>query len=104
MKLLKSRKGEKKAESAEEDSEDNDEARKVTLDHIDRLHQQIMATYNDLAESNTELQVMRMKIGPFSRDIQLLLNSIEKNEDLIDDEGLDKLTEIQNIFDLVMKQ
>nr|WP_321498149.1 MarR family transcriptional regulator [uncultured Methanolobus sp.] len=96
--------GEKKAESAEEDSEDNDEARKVTLDHIDRLHQQIMATYNDLAESNTELQVMRMKIGPFSRDIQLLLNSIEKNEDLIDDEGLDKLTEIQNIFDLVMKQ
>lgn len=45
-----------------------------------------------------------MKIGPFSRDIQLLLNSIEENEELIDDEGLDKLTEMQNIFDLVMKQ
>ena len=63
-----------------------------------------MTTYNDLAENDTELQVMRMKIGPFSRDIQLLLNSIEENEELIDDEGLDKLTEMQNIFDLVMKQ
>ncbi|WMW25253.1 MarR family transcriptional regulator [Methanolobus sediminis] len=92
------------SEDSEEGSEDTDEAKKTTLDHIDRLHQQIMTTYKDLAESNTELQVMRMKIGPFSRDIQLLLNSIEENEDLIDDEGLDKLTEIQNIFDLVMKQ
>jgi hypothetical protein len=63
-----------------------------------------VATYATLSESNSELQVMKMKIGPFSRDIQLLLNSIEENEDLIDDEGLDKLTEIQNIFDLVMKQ
>ncbi|TQD24411.1 MarR family transcriptional regulator [Methanolobus vulcani] len=91
-------------ETGEEETGSVDEARKATLDHIDRLHQQIMTTYKDLAENNTELQVMRMKIGPFSRDIQLLLNSIEENEDLIDDEGLDKLTEIQNIFDLVMKQ
>jgi DNA-binding PadR family transcriptional regulator len=91
-------------ESGEQGSIDSEEARKATLDHIDRLHQQIVATYATLSESNSELQVMKMKIGPFSRDIQLLLNSIEENEDLIDDEGLDKLTEIQNIFDLVMKQ
>lgn len=89
---------------SDQESMESEEDKKVTLDHIDRLHQQIMTTYADLSESNAELQVMKMKIGPFSRDIQLLLNSIEENEELIDDEGLDKLTEIQNIFDLVMKQ
>jgi len=91
-------------ETGDQGSTDTDEARMQTLEHIDRLHQQIMATYTNLSEGESEPQVMRMKIGPFSRDIQLLLNSIEKNEELIDDEGLDKLTEIQNIFDLVMKQ
>lgn len=94
----------KEAEEAEmEGMTASDEDKKLTKDHVDRLHEQIISTYHDLFDK-TEPQEMKMKIGPFSRDIQLLLNSIEENEDLIDDEGLDKLAEIQNIFDLVMKQ
>ncbi|WP_407356279.1 MarR family transcriptional regulator [Methanolobus sp. WCC5] len=80
------------------------EERRHTREHIDRLHKQMVSTYEDLFNQQSEPQVMKMKIGPFSRDIQLLLNSIEENEDLIDDEGLDKLNEIQTIFDQVMKQ
>lgn len=91
-------------ESATEDMKASEDEKKLTRKHIGRLHEQIVSTYNDLFNENLEPQVMKMKIGPFSRDIQLLLNSIEENEDLIDDEGLDKLSEIQTIFDLVMKQ
>jgi DNA-binding PadR family transcriptional regulator len=80
------------------------EERRHTREHIDRLHKQMVSTYEDLFNQQSEPQMMKMKIGPFSRDIQLLLNSIEENEDLIDDEGLDKLNEIQTIFDQVMKQ
>ncbi|WMW23093.1 MarR family transcriptional regulator [Methanolobus mangrovi] len=91
-------------ESATQDAEVSDNDKKLTKEHIDRLHEQIISTYNNLFNENSEPQVMKMKIGPFSRDIQLLLNSIEENENLIDDEDLDKLNEIQNIFDLAMKQ
>ncbi len=87
-----------------QDSEVSDDERIKTREHIDRLHEQIISTYNDLCSVNSEAQVMKMKIGPFSRDIQLLLNSIEENEDLVDDKDLDKLNEIQDIFDLVMKK
>jgi DNA-binding MarR family transcriptional regulator len=106
--LIMAIEGESPESAEKQDNENSDEAsedeKKLTRDHVDRLHGQIVSTYNDLFNKNSEAQEMKMKIGPFSRDIQLLLNSIEKNEDLIDDEGLDKLSEIQNIFDLVMKQ
>ncbi len=82
----------------------SEDDRKSTREHIDRLHEQMITTYNDLFSTSSEPQVMKMKIGPFSRDIQLLLNSIGENEGLVDDEGLDKLNEIQSIFDQVMKQ
>ncbi|MDG6243239.1 MAG: MarR family transcriptional regulator [Methanolobus sp.] len=82
----------------------NQEDRIFIRQHINRLHEQMVSTYDNLFAQNSELQAMKMKIGPFSRDIRLLLNSIEENEELIDDDGLDKLNEIQNIFDLVMKQ
>ncbi|WP_406669913.1 MarR family transcriptional regulator [Methanolobus sp. ZRKC4] len=91
-------------EATAQDTESSENEKKLTLEHISRLHEQIVTTYDNLFNKNSEPQEMKMKIGPFSRDIQLLLNSIEENEDLIDDEGLDKLNEIQNIFDLVMKQ
>ncbi|WP_319507408.1 MarR family transcriptional regulator [uncultured Methanolobus sp.] len=94
----------KKEDSATQDTEVSEEDKRLTMEHIDRLHGQIVSIYNDHFNENSEPQVIKMKIGPFSRDIQLLLNSIEENENLIDDEGLDKLNEIQNIFDLVMKQ
>lgn len=94
---------ESQGQDAQETEASQDE-KKLTRDHIDRLHEQIVSTYDDLFNKSSEPQEMKMRIGPFSRDIQLLLNSIEKNEDLIDDEGLDKLSEIQNIFDTVMKQ
>ncbi|MEZ5336128.1 MAG: MarR family transcriptional regulator [Methanolobus sp.] len=87
-----------------QDSESLEDEKKITKDHVDRLYEQIISTYDDLFTRSSEPQEMKMKIGPFSRDIQLLLNSIEENEELIDDEGLDKLSEIQNIFDTVMKQ
>lgn len=93
-----------KEESDIEAMETSDDKRKLTKDHVDRLHEQVVSTYTDLFDKSSELQEIKMKIGPFSRDIQLLLNSIEENEDLIDDEGLDKLAEIQNIFDQVMNQ
>ncbi len=91
-------------EATAQNTETSENEKKSTLEHISRLHEQIVTTYDNLFNKNSEPQEMKMKIGPFSRDIQLLLNSIEENEDLIDDEGLDKLNEIQNIFDLVMKQ
>lgn len=87
-----------------QDTESLENEKKQTLEHINRLHEQIVTTYDDHFTKSSEPQEMKMKIGPFSRDIQLLLNSIEENEDLINDEGLDKLNEMQNIFDLVMKQ
>lgn len=91
-------------EATAQNTETSENEKKLTLEHISRLHEQIVSTYDNLFNKNSEPQEMKMKIGPFSRDIQLLLNSIEENEDLIDDDGLDKLNEIQNIFDLVMKQ
>ncbi|SFM32471.1 helix-turn-helix domain-containing protein [Methanolobus profundi] len=91
-------------EDTDAPAEATEDEKKLTRDHIDRLHEQIVSTYNDLFNNSSKPEEMKMKIGPFSRDIQLLLNSIEKNEDLIDDEGLDKLGEIQSIFDTVMKQ
>lgn len=91
-------------ENTDAPAEATEDEKKLTRDHIDRLHEQIVSTYNDLFNNSSKPEEMKMKIGPFSRDIQLLLNSIEKNEDLIDDEGLDKLGEIQSIFDTVMKQ
>ncbi|MDY0386188.1 MAG: MarR family transcriptional regulator [Methanolobus sp.] len=87
-----------------QDTESFENEKKLTLEHINRLHEQIVTIYDDIFTKNSEPQEMKMKIGPFSRDIQLLLNSIEENEDLINDEGLDKLNEMQNIFDLVMNQ
>lgn len=95
---------EKDAEEQFQTMKNLEDERKITKDHVDRLHEQIIAIYQDLFDKSSQPQEMKMKIGPFSRDIQLLLNSIEENEDLIDEEGLDKLSEIQDIFETVMKQ
>ncbi len=80
-----------------------DDKKDLTRKHIDRLHKEIIHIYNSLFSEGSKPGDMKMKIGPFSRDIQLLLNSIEENEEIIDEEGLDKLNEIQNIFEQVMR-
>jgi len=73
-------------------------------DRISRLHDNISSVYEEIKYTAADPDAIRRKIGPFSRDIQLLINTIEGLEDELDDASLDKLSHIQDIFDTVMKQ
>ncbi|MDW7733558.1 MAG: PadR family transcriptional regulator [Methanolobus sp.] len=71
---------------------------------IERLYSSISSIYNEVQNNGSDFDSVQRKIGPFSRDIQLLISAIEQAKDEIDDDSLDKLSEIQDMFDNVMKQ
>ncbi len=73
-------------------------------DRIERLYTSISSIYNEVQNNGSDFASVQRKIGPFSRDIQLLISAIEQSEDDIDDDSLDKLSEMQDMFDSVMKQ
>jgi DNA-binding PadR family transcriptional regulator len=71
----------------------------IIRDKIDKLHYRVNYIYQENA--GNELEVIKRKIGPFSRDIQLLLNDIEQS-DIHDNSVIGKFVEIQEMFDSVM--
>ncbi|TGC09123.1 MarR family winged helix-turn-helix transcriptional regulator [Methanolobus halotolerans] len=92
-----------------EDVEENDNPT-VNIDsdtihnRIGRLYSSISLIYGEVQNNGSDFDSVQRKIGPFSRDIQLLISAIEQSEDEIDDDSLDKLSEMQDMFDNVMKQ
>lgn len=72
---------------------------KLITERIDKLYSTISSIYRENTGNDTE--IIKRKIGPFSRDIQLLFNDIEKS-DVLEDSVLKKFAEIQDIFDSVM--
>ncbi|WP_406661536.1 MarR family transcriptional regulator [Methanolobus sp. ZRKC3] len=87
---------------ADEKMEDVESEKANIVEKVDKLHDRISSIYEDNADVDAE--TIKRKIGPFSRDIQLLLNSIEDSGNILEDSVLDKFTEIQGIFDSVMNQ
>jgi DNA-binding MarR family transcriptional regulator len=73
-------------------------------DRILRLYGNISSVYEEIKHNGADPDAVKRKIGPFSRDIQLLITNIEQSENEIDDASLDRLSRIQDIFDTVMKQ
>ncbi|AFV25293.1 MarR family transcriptional regulator [Methanolobus psychrophilus R15] len=73
-------------------------------DRILRLYGNISSVYEEIKHNGADYDAVKRKIGPFSRDIQLLITNIEQSENEIDDTSLDRLSRIQDIFDTVMKQ
>jgi DNA-binding PadR family transcriptional regulator len=71
----------------------------IILDKIDKLHYRVNSIYQENA--GNEPEVIKRKIGPFSRDIQLLLKDIEQS-DIVDNSAIVKFVEIQEIFDSIM--
>lgn len=96
------------AESLEEEIEEQKAAPAFNPgsleDRISRLHDNINSVFEETQYNGADPDSVRRKIGPFSRDIQLLINSIEQHQDELDDASLDRLSRIQDIFDTVMKQ
>ncbi len=73
-------------------------------DRISKLHDNITSVYEDIMHHGTDMESVRRKIGPFSRDIRLLANAMEHSEEAIDEASINRLSKIQDIFDTVMKQ
>ncbi|QLC49849.1 PadR family transcriptional regulator [Methanolobus zinderi] len=96
------------SESLEEAEAENDPSADIDSDtihdRIERLYTSISSIYNEVQNNGSDFASVQRKIGPFSRDIQLLISAIEQSEDDIDDDSLDKLSEMQDMFDSVMKQ
>lgn len=96
------------SESLEEAEAENDPLTDIDSDtihdRIERLYTSISSIYNEVQNNGSDFASVQRKIGPFSRDIQLLISAIEQSEDDIDDDSLDKLSEMQDMFDSVMKQ
>jgi len=92
-------------EEAEAESEMSTDIDSDTIhDRIDRLYASISSIYNEVQNNGSDFGSVQRKIGPFSRDIQLLISAIEQSEGDIEDDSLDKLSEMQDMFDSVMKQ
>ncbi|WP_292464439.1 MarR family transcriptional regulator [Methanolobus sp.] len=96
------------AENLEEDMEEQETELSFNPgsleDRVLRLYGNISSVYEEVKDNGEDPDAVKRKIGPFSRDIQLLIKNIEQSEDEIDDISLDRLSRIQDIFDTVMKQ
>jgi len=85
--------------NSEESLQDGNNGQTAIAEKVDKLHSTISSIYEDNTNNNSE--TIKRKIGPFSREIQLLLNDIN-GLDVLDDSILNRFTEIQDIFDNVM--
>ncbi|WP_406657274.1 MarR family transcriptional regulator [Methanolobus sp. ZRKC2] len=94
--------------SFEEVEEKNDSTANIDSnaihDRIERLYNSISSIYAEVQSNGSDFDSVQRKIGPFSRDIQLLISAIDQSEDEIDDDSLGKLSAMQDMFDNVMKQ
>ncbi|MBN2110327.1 MAG: PadR family transcriptional regulator [Methanosarcinaceae archaeon] len=94
--------------SFEDIKEKNDQAASIDPDtihdRIERLYSNISSIYDEVQNNGSDFNSVQRKIGPFSRDIKLLISAIEQCEADIDDDSLDKLSATQDMFDSVMKQ
>lgn len=88
----------------EENTEDPAMAHIDIDEKVNKLYDRINSIYEDTVNNGADPDTIKRRIGPFSRDIQILLGSIENSGNMLDDAVLDKFTDIQEIFDSVMNQ
>ncbi|MEA1984432.1 MAG: MarR family transcriptional regulator [Euryarchaeota archaeon] len=84
--------------SDEELIKDMDPASAAIYEKIIGLRTKIESIYKDLIKSSADMETIKRKLGPFSRDIKKIGNLINESEDSIRDEVIIAYHDTEDVF------
>jgi DNA-binding MarR family transcriptional regulator len=81
----------------------NAESEKI-LGKINNIRTKIDKSYAELVKKNANEDTIRMRLGPFSREIAIIGNMIENSEEPIHDDVLIAYSNTEDVFNSILKK